>query len=94
MIRFLETSLTSIHTNPLNFTILCQDFRQSPDVEQKQSEQIERLSKLVEEQQRKIDQLAAGKSFSLQDVISLADSRRKEKTNKYKGMYVDAQEKV
>ncbi|MCL7037723.1 hypothetical protein MKW94_020061, partial [Papaver nudicaule] len=70
-----------------------EDFLQSREVEKKESGEIERLFKLVEEQQMRIDEMAAGKSFSLQDVISVAEIRLKEKAIKYKSIYVDAQNK-
>ncbi|KAI3964278.1 hypothetical protein MKX01_014385 [Papaver californicum] len=67
---------------------------QSPNVEKKESEETERLFKLVEEQQMRIDELAAEKSFSLQDLISVAEIGLKAKANKYKNMYADAQRKI
>ncbi|KAI3977675.1 hypothetical protein MKX01_007336 [Papaver californicum] len=71
-----------------------QDFPQSPNAEKKESEETERLFKLVEEQQMRINELAAEKSFSFQDLISLAEIGLKAKANKYKNMYADAQRKI
>ncbi|RZC47910.1 hypothetical protein C5167_040843 [Papaver somniferum] len=71
-----------------------QDFPQSPEVEKKESDEVERLFKLVEQQQMRIDELAAEKSFSLDDLISVAEIGLKAKANKYKNMCADAERKI
>lgn len=71
-----------------------QDLPRNPEVEKKVSDEIERLFKLVEQQQMKIDELAAEKGFPLEDLISVAEIGLKAKANKYKNMYADAERKI
>ncbi|RZC47909.1 hypothetical protein C5167_040844 [Papaver somniferum] len=71
-----------------------QDISRSLQVKKTDSVELERLLKIVQEQQLRIDELAAEKSLSRQDQTSLAEIGHKGKSSKYKTKYEDARKKI
>ncbi|MCL7037282.1 hypothetical protein MKW94_023289 [Papaver nudicaule] len=70
-------------------------FPKTPGAEkEKTGGYIGRLYNLLQEQQKTIDELAARRSVSLHDLISVSETRVKVKSNKYKDKYVETQEKM
>ncbi|KAI3884550.1 hypothetical protein MKX03_019850 [Papaver bracteatum] len=67
---------------------------QSLQIEKRGSGEIERLFKIVQEQQLRIDELAAEKSVSRQDQTSVAEIEHKGKSSKYKTKYEFARKKI
>ncbi|KAI3875399.1 hypothetical protein MKW98_000076 [Papaver atlanticum] len=71
-----------------------QDISQSLQIEKRGSGEIERLFKIVQEQQLRIDELASEKSLSRQDQTSVAEIEHKGKSSKYKTKYEFARKKI
>ncbi|KAI3950743.1 hypothetical protein MKW92_032251 [Papaver armeniacum] len=71
-----------------------QDISRGLQIEKRGSGEIERLFKIVQEQQLRIDELAAEKSLARQDQTSVAEIEDKGKSSKYKSKYELARKKV
>ncbi|KAI3908578.1 hypothetical protein MKW92_026551 [Papaver armeniacum] len=67
---------------------------QSLQIEKRGSGEIERLFKIVQEQQLRIDEMAAEKSLARQDQTSVAEIEDKGKSSKYKSKYELARKKI